>query len=566
MKKYILLVSSVLLAAAACTQFEDQKPLPVENAAAPAIELVGPAQDTTFSFKVTPAEGTGFYSYAVLEGGAKELNPTTLLQVNAGGIVEGTVDYAVAPTTTVNMEKLARNAKYTIYAVAASVQGTVGEIATLEVVTTDAELPSIKAFEAKDSVMLIQFNEVVKHVETSSITAKYYAENTEEFAEGQALGTAEVKVAVEGNVAQIEVLGLYAGAYYTVSFPEGTFVDATGNKLPAANSLVGFDEEGKVAGKGLYGHMSNVNFDLQYAKDSDSTLVVNLVKPIVLELVDETVVPAGGSAKAQGTVVYESTDVTHTYKSTYDSDFWWAADGKVEVIPNYEDYTGRPDPLRGDDVTVTIAEGALFDIYGNVNNEFVMQTFLYSYGYNVEDIYGTWVNDGSVSGLGVAEDPWSFTVEASDDEEAGNVMVTSYYGLNTLIYGNFDVDMGTLAFSTDYEPLEGFVHSSGAYYLDFYNLTNTVKEITFVMPALGTLEGDDWIGYYYDLYAMPESGKVEDIDWENGWVDYGANLFAPMFTKSEDPAPAPSAAPARRAAAKGAAPLKDMVFEGPRQR
>ena len=59
------------------------------------------------------------------------------------------------------------------------------------------------------------------------------------------------------------------------------------------------------------------------------------------------------------------------------------------------------EPKRGDLVTISIAEGACIDIYGNENAETVVKDLLYSYDYNLEDILGEYQNAGT-SGYGAA--------------------------------------------------------------------------------------------------------------------------------------------------------------------
>ena len=119
-------------------------------------------------------------------------------------------------------------------------------------------------------------------------------------------------------------------------------------------------------------------------------------------------------------------------------------------------------------------------------------------------------------------------------------MITEYYGFDELKqYGTFDVDKGELTFPIHYSAfyLGGYV-DEGIYY-DYsafcYYCTEDEPDITLSMTSLGEFtSGNDFLGYVYDAYKMPESGKVEDIDEKADYLGYDYNLFRPIFSKVDE--------------------------------
>ncbi len=422
MKKYILLLSSALflLGAASCTKFESEKSLPVVDATTPTLTLVS-AGETELSVTVAAAEGTGFYSYTVLPGAAKDLNPSSLFAVKCKGLVEATVNYADEQSVTVTATGLARNAKYTVYAVAASEQGTVGKVASLEILTSDTEAPSIAGASADENVVTLTFSEPVTMVEGKTVVADYYAQYSG-YANATPDGQAEVTVEVEGDEATITVDGLYPGAYYAVSFPEGTFVDALNNPLPALESGLYIDEDGEVAEKGVVAQLSHEPFDLGYdTEDGEPITILATMATYIWLSLPETTILADYDDTVNGTIVYNGEGETHTYVTNYGYDFGVTEEGRPYVIPNYAEATGRPDAARGQIVDIVVPEGVFIDAYGNTNNEFALEPFLFSYGYQLEQFFGTYSFVGVTNNAG--EQAATTVVIAPDDEVENGVII-----------------------------------------------------------------------------------------------------------------------------------------------
>ena len=70
MKKFIYSIFAVLVSVAACTTFEVESSLPVVKPTDPTISVTTTGE-TEIVATVSAAEGTGFYSYAVIAGAAR---------------------------------------------------------------------------------------------------------------------------------------------------------------------------------------------------------------------------------------------------------------------------------------------------------------------------------------------------------------------------------------------------------------------------------------------------------------------------------------------------------------
>lgn len=595
MKKVFYSIFAAVLAVA-CTTFEVEEPLQIVNVDKPVISdvVVG---ETTISAKLTPKEGTSFYSYAVIAGPAAELDPSSLFKLGykSKAVVSGTVDASKNASFTVeagSAEKpLSRDADYTIYAVAASTQGTIGEIASQTVHTGDTDAPRATGTSAKGNVITVKFSEKVSLVEGKVPTAKYYALNLVKLnaaktalASDGLQGDAKVvaALAADGKSADFTVTladgkPLPDGALFAVSYPAGTFKDNLGNEMAGLNSGPAVDDQ-KIVWGGAVAQIATKAFALA-TKEENVDMVVDLTAPIVLT-VPEGVTLFSADSKAKGSIVYEG----EGYSSTYVSQAFVVS--SATEVSLYPYFTGINAPNRGDGISLTIPADYLTDIYGNKSSEFSLGPLLFSYGYTIADVVGEYENDGT-SGYGPTynEAPWSFVLAASDNASKGNVMVTSWYGMATKIYADFDLDRGIFTMPLYYEELEPTLTTMPAKYgsVEEYNAANgtelsaddfaalTPEQITYDLPivifwytygyfccsqktkedlvlymtAAGEFtDGEDYPGYYYEIYKWPASGNSDDIK-DSDFVDYDYNVFNPEFSKKGSaPAPAHAARPA----------------------
>lgn len=567
MKKYIIIIVSVLLAAISCVKFEQETPIAkdtVVNALTIETTAVG---DSTICFTVTPGNGTSYYSYVVVAGEAAKMDSSKVFALNvSGAIVKKTVDAGKTAVAVDTAKALKPFSDYTIYAVPANIQGTIGTVVSKTVKTTDGLVPTAKAT-LTDSTAVLTFDNTVKLAEGAEIFARYYVADTSFVNQSYAdqsvcTDSVKVKVTVAGNVATLDCSSVPHGAYWSVSYPEGTFKDASGQKCKAMKS--GFLNYNKSAyGVGLCGRKPQKAFGLSLygdVKKEGVKLVVDLTKPLWLNVNTHEDSPiAKASPDSTGTITYKyksGDKEQETFKYAFGVDFGIDGDFEDETLlkfyPNISSEL-RPDPTRGSEVTIVFPSGVLTDIYGNQNTSFQVGPFLYSYGFGVEDVAGVWGFDG-VTVLVNHEDeaPWTFTLEKSDDAEAGNMMITSYYGFDNLkLYCDFDGDQGILTiplvdedgyflglgWKKDESKKEAYLYSIASLGGDGYYSSNQKYKMTTSKEFSGM---NAYFGYYVEVYTLPDSGKFEDIvgdDYKGEDSDFCNFFWHLPEWQSEVPAP-----------------------------
>lgn len=556
--EYLAIFSAAAFVAFSC------KPLPEDNShveevvKAPAVNItVSEITDYTAKVTISPAGAANYYAYVVDKSDSDDsasLDAASLYANKYSSVANGLVKYATANSTTIELEKLDPNTTYQVYAVAGSTTGVVGEIANASFLTTDAGTPKAGTPSKKENVLTVKFSEDVKYDESKPAEAIYYAYNLAVIgkdADGKsvvtetgAMGEAKVAVAVSGATVTFTVTldgtnPLPDGAYYTIAYPAGAFVDVVGNPCAAQKHVTGVTSDGTMGFGGAYGRVSTKEITLVPAKEKID-MITDLTVPVKFGFPEGTVVFKADKA-LKGKIAYENTDYNLSYSFTgADAFTYLAEEDSVAVYPHAETSI-LAEPTRGDKVTINIPEKYITDIYGNTSSAVTIGAFLYSYGYKLEEVLGTYVNSGvSAYGAKYNEAPWTFVLAKSDNAKNGNVMITEYYGFDELKqYGSFDVDKGELTFPIHYSAfyLGGYV-DEGIYY-DFcansYYSTENEPNITLNMTALGKFtSGNDLPGYVYDVYKMPESGEVEDIDEEADYLGYDYNYFMPIFSKVDE--------------------------------
>lgn len=562
MKKYIIIIVSVLLAAVSCVKFEQETPIAkdtVVNALTIETTAVG---DSTICFTVTPGNGTSYYSYVVVAGEAAKMDSSKVFALNvSGAIVKKTVDAGKTAVAVDTAKALKPFSDYTIYAVPANIQGTIGAVVSKTVKTTDGLVPTAKAT-LTDSTAVLTFDNTVKLAEGAEIFARYYVADTSFVNQSYAdqsvcTDSVKVKVTVAGNVATLDCSSVPHGAYWSVSYPEGTFKDASGQSCKAVKS--GFlNNKGSTYGVGLYGRKPNKAFGLSLygdVKKEGISLVVDLTKPLWLNVNTHEDSPiAKASPDSTGTITYryKSGDKEQeTFKYAFGVDFGIDGDFEDETLlkfyPNISSEL-RPNPERGSEVTIVFPSGVLTDIYGNQNTSFQVGPFLYSYGFGVEDVAGVWGFDGESCFIGKDEDPWTFTFEKSDDAEAGNVMITSYYGFDNLkLYCDFNGDEGilTIPLFDEEDPIvlgwRKDTDNGLAYQYMIMNYDQEDSQLYAMTTSKEFSDRNSYLGYYAYVFSLPESGEIEDIDEDNDFLRAAYNFFW-NYPEWQSEVPAPTAA------------------------
>lgn len=466
MKKYLSIAAAAAMVLAGCTEgLYGPTPSPEPKVDAKGIDIqISEAADSSFVLTLTPEDTSAlFYSYAVIAGELKQVDSAVLYADGyAEGAVASDVIKNVAPyKSSIKISKLNPFTSYTVYAVASSSTGVVGAVASKSVKTSDSEAPvideeslffdEIANIEAGNTVS-IKFSESVSYVKDAGVVVKYYGlySSDHDILENDPIGTGSAEVTVEGNVVSFAISGVPAGAYYSVSFAEGAFVDAAGNKAEATASGYLLYQEFEVA-MGIVGRIETESFG--FVADSVG-VVANLTEAISLAF-PEGLELGSFDTKVAASVVYKNGSEVRSYSDIAPSDaganlYTLSEDFSIVIVTPNAELSSRQDPERGSIVTITIPEGWLYDIYGNPNAEYTVGPFIYSYGYEAETaIYGSYSfsTASAFTGTPCADE---ITISASDSEEAeeGEVVLEgTLSGIPVKIYGIFDGVQGTISVS-----------------------------------------------------------------------------------------------------------------------
>ena len=514
MKRFFTYIAILALAVACNDELYGPEETPLTPDAAGSVEIaVSDVTDNSFKVTVTPSGNVAYYSYLVDAAAAKELSAETLFKVGYKGVAQGTVKYSAEEPSYTFEVKADPNTTYQIYAVAGSEMGFVSAVVNKSVLTTDTVSPAYKAVESEGHQVLFTFSEAVKrNVEGGAIKVPYYASYSPEF-EATAASAGEITVpedsiTVAGNQALIAVPGLPTGALYTISIPAGAFVDAVGQKLPgyASSFVMAEDSKGKLVPtpKGFYGEVDYV--ELPMLGDLDVETFSDWTDPFVIPVESEYAY-AGTSEEIFVTVTYESTNKVVEHTLTPDIHYAVTSAGLVICLPEQPDF--------GADVTINVPAGTIYDVYGNDCEAWEI-TALHSYGYTIEDAVGTYaftapdnVRQSYISS--------KFVIEESDNDDNGNIMITSILGIPcmTNIYGTFDVDSGTLTFGGT-QKFYQYVDNgetpddeSDDAVISYYFYTYEEDNYVLNMPKSGVLSGpNDYLGI-----AIAVNGKLSKYEY-----------------------------------------------------
>lgn len=529
-----LAVLSILAVTAAC-DFDNKALAPAGESLAPeavaALSIsVEAVADSSFTVTFTPQDEVLAYSYVISDSEISSPDSSSVYALRYSGLEAQRIVFEKNSTWTVNMENLEPNSTYYIYAVAANAQNNVSSVFSTSVSTSDSEAPVIVDWDFEENQVILAFSEAVSYVAGKDITAVVYAGL---YPTGSpVIASTKAEVVVAGNYALLTFDEIKVpGSIYTVAIPAGAFKDAVGQATEDAvvSAITGVDNDGDpiFAAGSIYGALENADLEYELGTTTVITNYNSYTKLIKTKQMISKVQPNKCVAK----IVHEGGGVTNTTEYNLGSAPYYGALSYYDIGAKL-----KAAPQGGDYVTFTLLEGAVLDIYGNTNaNDIEIGPILFSYGFTVADVVGTYLNGGE-SGYGPTydEEQWNITIEASDNPAKGNVMVTNYYSLPCKIYANWDGDRGIFTMPIYYEDLGGLV--LGSYYYAFYTFAyySAAKEqktaLELYMSKKGSFyDGNDYPGYYYEVYAMPASGNVEDITDDDyvGYYDY--NIFVPEF-------------------------------------
>lgn len=495
MKKLLFSILAIGMSLVGCTDWDDA--VSENYGSGPAISVsIDATTDYGFTFTLSPASGTVFYSYIVAEGDTPAtLDGQALLKQQYSGLTGGLLNATENSTFTLDLsaeEACEPNTSYVVYAVAASKEGVVGSVASAVVTTSDAGVPyPTKAQVLEEGIgVQVAFSEAVAAGE-GKVTAQYFAEWTGEFIDVPA---EEMAVAVAGNVVTVAFDSIPASATVLVSWEAGAFVDAKANPCPAMIS--GINEAGDDF-DGVFFDVADAPFAIAEENatapkigdsfgDWEETM---FVFEFDMDLYRNDKALTG--KELQVTYTHEGKTTTINVPNNY-----WAVQGNALLfyLPEAPDF--------GDWVSLTVAEGAFCDVYGNPNQEVTFEeAWLCSYGYERELIIGNYTMSyysyAAYSETGefvpVTE---KITIEADPENENG-VLLSGFQGTDGKIEAEFNGDFGTLYFE---EQIAGVINLGGTdYYMSVAGNTSDYS-LTLKVEADGSLTTEDQIAMTYELY------------------------------------------------------------------
>lgn len=449
---------------------------------------------------------------------------------------------AEAPSYTFTVDAV-QNTTYQVYAVVGSLQGNVGEIAVKSVTTGDSWKPNFVEYETSDTTVALAFDEEV--YAKGDVKVRYFKRWTVEYdimndIEAGSITVAASEIISEDGLAMFTVEGIPAGAYYTVSWAEGAFEDASGNKIEAMESGFYTTEEGSLASYGLYGRAPFVSFDVT---PIEAESFAEYTDPFVTGFDTENAVMKGGAVEdAVATAVYVLGGKTVSLELEYGKDYAFYQGYCLVYLPE--------EPDRGAVATVTIPAGTFVDEWGNSSNEFT-HSAVYSYGYSLDNIIGDWEFTG-VSAFDGSAVPGTMTIAASDDEESGNVMITSFMGIPCMapVYATFDIHSGSLsvygeqAFYQEVDDADTPDDASDDATYTYFFYTNANEYLNLKMPQADVLASpDDIFGVVYAvngsltgwMYAFADFEGAKVPAAESAAVTSLSSIVKGSFHKIENP-------------------------------
>lgn len=423
----------MLLLAAGCEMFPEDESIAPQEGAVPTIATAD-VGDNGFKVTITPAEGTGFYGYLITDE-RTNVTGTGLTSVSYEGIVSGNADATdektsaleivfSGKTVTVNNGKPAQLAttiqagtKYYIYAAGNSEQGIASVVAADSVWTTDATAPDLSKSKvtSTDTSVVIAMNTVVKRG-TGKVYYTVYDATGAAVANLSKIEAPASTIKVDGkNVAfhTPDSVGVKpnriptpGGAIIGLSWDEGAFTNcaqepkaiaALDESKPEDNPLDYYDIHGVYGKSGVIYRVPVKPWNIIYkstGKNAANKAIIREDKSSNLPLGEAQFVSAGqlkiakGEVESTMTLSYENAEDAGltTKKMNLDYSQVITKDSLISVgsLINPRDIV----PYM---TSITIPEGAMYDVYGNPNAEFQSNyNFVQEATLKVETLAGTY--------------------------------------------------------------------------------------------------------------------------------------------------------------------------------
>ena len=596
MKKIFIVLGVTLLAMAACTKFVEEtipadilKPSGEEAKSpvvAPAIEQIADAEhttDSTFTVKITPASGNNFYSFAIVEGalpadaegiltGSYVKNCVTVKliidEVETEVPLFGSFDASKQADTTVVAFDLIPNTTYTVYAVANNKNGTLSDIASLEITTTDQDAPvpyiidegktkwQYDASNLEDGTFVVKFDDVIEFTDAlkegkANFYVTYLSANSthdeDGYTEFDQIFTAPVPVdslSADGKAVSIQVPERIPGAAVLVSFDAGVVKTVTktaeGEEKELENPAISYGgyyySSGKPKEYGLAARFKTASwkFDRPLVADENTGKLVRMPADTLIAFDDYTSammsLVAQNLAEPQWQKDGDGKPAKFNYVADYLAPTLYYTDAKLRQVsyPVQKGYYGAikdsvfvalltEEPDFGSVIGFAVDAESVEDLWGNPCEEFTTMfvdedkvahygNYLYSYGFTPEDVIGTY----TVSANSYFAGPSEFEM-ILDCDKKNNIYITKIFNIpcDEPILCDFDYDGGILTIP-DWEDITTYKDGEDAGTIK--TACNGADWVTLSMTEAGTLSNPSvWFGYYYSSTVSSDNSGWGNI-------------------------------------------------------
>lgn len=545
MKRYLLYLSVVaIIFATSCTDFGSENQLTLPDAPIAKISGVSPESDAV-SFDLAPSGTAGYYAWLLVESATVDstLQAVNILKKAAEGVAKGIVEYAKTPQTTVEVSDLTPYTVYQIYAVASSPDGVVSEVKNASFRTLDdGGKPAPTNVGLDESTVTITFHEPLQRG-TGKIYVSYFAKNTlsgdkplvvapgYESYNPQDIEVDADSISVSGKTLTVKLPDAPAGAYASITYDAGAVLDLEGNATNAyirkADTLIN-----GAPSRGITVHLANETWKLHgefEALNPDTLVSFSKWDEMMLSVFPDegTKVRKKVSTKIP-TVVYKQPGKT----STLDVTTWGLMSGTPAFFLPEE-------PPFGATIDLNVPAGAYEDVYGNTNDALtVKNNYIYSYGYTLNDLLGTWQINGISASTGAAITPEIVIITDDPDSDDENDVIidglaANILGLTASVYAVFDPVMGTLTVP-DWQKLIVDWTYSASITADVFFSTNGASQIVFAVTAPGkiTSSNDTW-GYYLAKDETSDYyGFLRRYSTTTTWTRTSTDTSAPAMASS----------------------------------
>ena len=504
-----------------CTTFDDETVMDYGQGPKVNLALVSKS-DSAFTFSITPDEGTAYYAFVIDRSATVDstVSASDLLAGNYGGYTLNTEKY---PTFSMPVS-VSPNTSYVVYAVGNNDKGVLGQVEMIQVTTTDGVAPFIKAADNTGNQIAVTFdNSIARGTGAFSafLLKEWDLENP------VAIAADSINCEVSAGTATFTFNGIHAGAFVFLNWEKGAFVDAAGNEVAAFNSSNLDLDSGEF--NGLWYRQDNEAWSIAVSDFIPETgsLISDAASFVATVKFDHDIyVIEDDLADGDIKLTYTSAARTVTYNLPVEQ--LTVADSSFSfTLP----YAGEPNDV----VTVSIAEGKFYDVYGNANAAFadsklswmvfaptldmVLGNFDFLYYSAYDDEPQVYAGDTIV------------TIIATEEENG--VLVKDLYMAGSEFKGRYDLAKGKL-YIEPYDVLGLYTNSKGTTYgLVLYSLSYA-DEIECTINADGTITTTDMGVVAYD----------ETFENALGWWDKFSNA---AFYPYEAPAAAKATVKAARA-------------------